>query len=47
MPHPPSSHVGDRGTFRSADGSGNNFLIPDLGKSGLPYAKSVAPVRAK
>ncbi|CAL1708758.1 unnamed protein product [Somion occarium] len=27
--------------FRSADGSRNNPLIPELGKAGLPYARSV------
>ena len=27
--------------FRSADGSGNNPLYPNLGKSGMPYARSV------
>ena len=27
--------------FRSADGSGNNVLMPNLGKAGMPYARSV------
>ena len=27
--------------FRSADGSGNNPLIPSLGQAGTPYARSV------
>ena len=27
--------------FRSADGSGNNPLFPNLGKAGMPYARSV------
>ena len=27
--------------FRSADGSGNNTLFPNLGKAGTPYARSV------
>jgi linoleate 10R-lipoxygenase len=27
--------------FRSADGSGNNALFPNLGKAGMPYARSV------
>lgn len=27
--------------FRSADGSGNNPLAPDLGKAGTPYARTV------
>ncbi|KAM0789376.1 hypothetical protein ACM66B_000206 [Microbotryomycetes sp. NB124-2] len=39
--HPPTSFVGqDR--FRTADGSRNNLLLPDLGKAGTPYAKSVS-----
>ena len=27
--------------FRSADGSGNNPLFPNLGKAGTPYARSI------
>ena len=27
--------------IRSADGSGNNILLPNLGKAGTPYARSV------
>ena len=30
-----------QGNFRSADGSGNNPLMPGLGKAGTPYARSV------
>ena len=28
-------------TYRSADGSGNNVNLPNLGKAGMPYARSV------
>ncbi|KAM0749335.1 linoleate diol synthase [Meredithblackwellia eburnea MCA 4105] len=47
LPHPPASHVGPSGIYRAADGSGNNKLYPDLGKSGRPYARSVPAVRPK
>ncbi|KAK4702637.1 hypothetical protein P7C70_g3584, partial [Phenoliferia sp. Uapishka_3] len=47
LPHPPASHVGTRSIYRAADGSGNNALLPELGRAGLPYAKSVAAVRPK
>lgn len=32
--------------FRSADGSGNNVSIPDLGKAGMPYSRSVQATHA-
>ncbi|EJU03113.1 linoelate diol synthase [Dacryopinax primogenitus] len=41
LPHPPSTFVGPRTAFRSADGSGNNLLIPSLGAAHTPYARSV------
>ena len=39
LTHPPATFLDKK--FRSADGSGNSLLYPDLGKSGLPYARSV------
>ena len=39
--HPPASYLGPAHSFREADGGGNNLLNPDLGRSGLPYARSV------
>ncbi|KAG6877819.1 hypothetical protein C0993_003603 [Termitomyces sp. T159_Od127] len=39
--HPPASYVGPRDSFRRADGGGNNHLNPDLGRAGMPYARSV------
>jgi len=30
---------------RMPDGSNNNPLFPDLGRAGMPYARSVAPTR--
>ncbi|EJC98652.1 heme peroxidase [Fomitiporia mediterranea MF3/22] len=41
LPHPPATYIGPEYQFRSADGSGNNPNMPELGKSGTPYARSV------
>ncbi|MCJ1476683.1 hypothetical protein MMC13_005351 [Lambiella insularis] len=41
MLHPPLSYRGDTFQYRSADGADNNIFHPQLGKAGLPYAKSV------
>ncbi|PAV22931.1 heme peroxidase [Pyrrhoderma noxium] len=41
LTHPPPTYIGPSYRFRSADGSGNNPIIPWLGKAGLPYARSV------
>ncbi|KZT38100.1 linoleate diol synthase [Sistotremastrum suecicum HHB10207 ss-3] len=43
LSHPPATFIGNKNAWRSADGSGNNPLLPDLGKSGTPYARSVQP----
>ncbi|KAG6870598.1 hypothetical protein C0995_011940 [Termitomyces sp. Mi166 len=37
VPHPPASFLGPGNTFRHADGGGNNFQDPDLGRAGKPY----------
>ncbi|KAI0654091.1 linoleate diol synthase [Cubamyces menziesii] len=41
LPHPPSTSIGPQYAYRSADGSNNNPAMPDLGKAGTPYARSV------
>ncbi|KAL9120964.1 MAG: hypothetical protein Q9187_002483, partial [Circinaria calcarea] len=41
LQHPPQSYYGDDYQYRTADGSNNNVMIPQLGKAGMPYAKSV------
>ncbi|KAJ7160328.1 heme peroxidase [Mycena filopes] len=41
IPHPPAALLGSVHSFRQADGGGNNLLIPQLGKAGTPYARSV------
>ncbi|KAK7949013.1 fatty acid oxygenase [Apiospora aurea] len=43
LDHPPACVLGDRYNYRQADGSYNNIHIPDLGKAGMPYARSVQP----
>ncbi|KAF1969427.1 prostaglandin G/H synthase 2/cyclooxygenase 2, pgh2/cox2 [Bimuria novae-zelandiae CBS 107.79] len=40
LQHPPLSYMGDKFQYRTADGSYNNVLNPDLGKAGTPYAKT-------
>ncbi|KAM0748029.1 linoleate diol synthase [Meredithblackwellia eburnea MCA 4105] len=47
LPHPPGAYVGPKSVYRAADGSGNNPLLPELGKAGTPYARSVPAVRPK
>ena len=41
--HPPASYLGPAHCFRQADGGGNNLQDPDLGRAGMPYARSVQP----
>ncbi|KAJ7103706.1 heme peroxidase [Mycena crocata] len=41
VPHPPATLMGPTHSFRGADGGGNNHLTPDLGRAGMPYARSV------
>ncbi|KAF2199499.1 heme peroxidase [Delitschia confertaspora ATCC 74209] len=40
LQHPPLSYMGDKFQYRTADGSYNNVLNPDLGRAGTPYAKT-------
>ncbi|EIM86629.1 linoleate diol synthase [Stereum hirsutum FP-91666 SS1] len=41
LAHPPATLIGPKYARRAADGSGNNIDIPDMGKAGTPYARSV------
>ncbi|KAG2138289.1 heme peroxidase [Suillus clintonianus] len=41
LAHPPTTFIEPKYQFRTADGSNNNHAIPDLGKAGTPYARSV------
>ncbi|KAK7510648.1 fatty acid oxygenase [Phyllosticta citriasiana] len=43
LQHPPLSYLGDRFTYRMADGSFNNIMYPHLGAANTPYARSVQP----
>jgi hypothetical protein len=38
---PRAALLGPVHSFRQADGGGNNLQIPQLGKAGTPYARSV------
>ncbi|ESK84894.1 heme peroxidase [Moniliophthora roreri MCA 2997] len=39
--HPPATCIGNKYAWRTADGSFNNVSIPEMGKAGEPYARSV------
>ena len=43
LQHPPEMYLGEKFKYRSADGSNNSFLHPELGKAGQPYARTVKP----
>lgn len=47
LPHPPPTKAGPTTKYREHDGSGNNPWIPEMGKAGSPYARSVPPTRTK
>ncbi|KAI9725442.1 MAG: hypothetical protein M1828_003113 [Chrysothrix sp. TS-e1954] len=46
LQHPPLSYLGQH-LYRSADGSGNSLLHPELGAAHTPYARTVKPVNAQ
>ncbi|GJE95217.1 linoleate dioxygenase-like and cytochrome P450 domain-containing protein [Phanerochaete sordida] len=46
LPHPPATYVGARYAYRTADGSHNNVGVPDMGRAGTPYARSVQQTHA-
>lgn len=39
--HPPATSIGNAYAWRTADGSHNNIDLPNMGKAGTPYARSV------
>ncbi|KAK7049205.1 hypothetical protein VNI00_005806 [Paramarasmius palmivorus] len=39
--HPPATCIGNKYAWRTADGSFNNVSIPEMGRAGEPYARSV------
>ncbi|KAF2470788.1 heme peroxidase [Lindgomyces ingoldianus] len=43
LQHPPMSYLGAKYQFRSANGSNNSLIHPQLGAAGTPYARTVEP----
>ena len=43
LQHPPIAQLGDKHRYRSADGSFNNIMAPQLGAVNTHYARSVRP----
>ncbi|ORX99277.1 heme peroxidase, partial [Clohesyomyces aquaticus] len=43
LQHPPLSYLGPKYQFRSADGSNNSLIHPQLGAAGTPYARTTQP----
>ena len=43
LQHPPQSYLGAKYQYRSADGSNNSLVHPQLGAAGTPYARTVKP----
>ncbi|KAJ6515136.1 linoleate diol synthase [Mycena vitilis] len=41
LSHPHATNIGNGYAWRSADGSNNNVNLPEMGKAGTPYARSV------
>ncbi|KAI9661338.1 MAG: hypothetical protein M1831_003071 [Alyxoria varia] len=42
-PQPPESLLGKKVQYRSADGSNNNLIMPEIGAANMPYARTVKP----
>ncbi|KAJ1306560.1 hypothetical protein OPQ81_007561 [Rhizoctonia solani] len=42
LPHPPATNVHPDFRFREPDGRNNNPAMPDLGRAGTPYARTVS-----
>lgn len=47
LPHPATSTAGVTARYRQHDGSGNNPWVPNMGKAGSPYSRSVPPTKPK
>ncbi|KAF2131210.1 heme peroxidase [Dothidotthia symphoricarpi CBS 119687] len=43
LQHPPQSYLGPKFQYRSADGSNNSLVHPQLGAAGTPYARTCKP----
>ena len=44
LQHPPQTLLSDEYRYRQPDGSSNNFMMPHIGKAGMAYARTVAPM---
>ena len=47
LPHPPPTTAGPTARYRQHDGSGNNPWIPEMGRAGAPYSRSVPPTKTR
>ncbi|KAL3426796.1 linoleate diol synthase [Phlyctema vagabunda] len=47
LPHPPPTTAGPTARYRQHDGRGNNPWVPEMGKAGSPYSRSVPPTKTK
>lgn len=44
LQHPPQTLLSHEYQYRQPDGSNNNYQLPHIGKAGMPYARTVAPM---
>ncbi|KAH8900626.1 linoleate diol synthase [Thozetella sp. PMI_491] len=47
LPHPPVTVAGPDMKYRRHDGGNNNPWLPEMGKAGSPYSRSVPPLQPK
>jgi hypothetical protein len=47
LPHPATTQAGPTARYRRHDGGGNNPWLPEMGKAGTPYSRSVPPSKPK
>lgn len=47
LPHPPPTLAGPASRYRRHDGGANNPWVPEMGKAGSPYSRSVPPMKPK
>lgn len=47
LPHPAPTTAGPTSRYRRHDGGGNNPWLPEMGKAGTPYSRSVPPIKTK
>ena len=45
LPHPPGTIAGPTARYRRHDGGNNNPWVPEMGKAGTPYSRSVPPMK--